>query len=59
MLVVLFALVRRLDLNLKVVENDLDHELSKNYSHPTSKKRGDLTISAQADTLRVYDNFII
>ena len=44
--------LRRLD--LKVVDNY--QELSKNYSHLTSKKRGDLAISAQADTLTVYDN---
>ena len=44
--------LRRLD--LKVVDND--QELRKNYSHLTSKKRGDLAISAQADTLTVYDN---
>ena len=44
--------LRRLD--LKVVDND--QELRKNYSHLTSKKRGDLAVSAPADTLTVYDN---
>ena len=43
--------LRRLD--LKVVDND--HELRRQYSHLSSKKRGDLAVLATTSALNVHD----